>query len=270
MVNKVIKIYENKEDVYLITYVSDITCEKDPRDAMLVLPGGAYEGCCVDREGEPIALAFLAKGAQCFVLNYSVKENAKYPTPLVDAALAMKYIKEHAKEYNINPDRVFVTGFSAGGHLAAALGSFWDEDVIYENCDMPKGMAKPAGAILGYPVISSGRFAHVGSFQNLLGKKDPSQEELDRYSVEKHVTAKTVPTFLWHTATDEGVPCENSLMMAMALSAAKIPFELHIFPQGCHGLALANHVTSFHNPNMEYQNVEKWVDMAYEWLRNIK
>jgi len=268
MLYREIPLREDDPSVTLTAYIAD---ERRPtRDAMLVIPGGGYTCVCADREGEPIALAFLAAGLNAFVLQYSIGAKAVFPRPLVDASLAMQHIRTHAEEYHIHPDRVFVSGFSAGGHLAASLGTFWHLDSVKEALpDMPEGMNRPTGTVLCYPVLTGGPKAHKGSFYQILGTKTPTEEELDRYSIEKHIDERTSPAFIMHTAADQIVPVENALYTAQAMAAAKVPFELHIYPEGPHGIALGNFQTSRGNPHWEDAEVEKWVSHAVAWMKKI-
>lgn len=263
MVHKIIELTENAK---LYVYVSDIRMNPKPRDGVLVIPGGGYDFVSLDREGEPVALTFCGKGMSCFVLEYSVKEKATFPTPLREAALAMAHIKAHAQEYDVDPDRIFIMGFSAGGHLTASLGTYWHrEDVT----GVPAQMAKPKGMVLVYPVILLNQFTHEGSFRRLCGTKNPSQEQIEAWSLEKQVSENTVPTFLLHTATDQVVPVENTLLFAMALSAQKIPMEIHVFPQGYHGLALANEITA-ERPDGVVPEFAQWPELARDWMNRTK
>lgn len=267
MLNQVISLRPDDPDITLTAYVADEGWKN--RDAMLVLPGGGYSGICDDREGEPIALAFLARGVNAFVLKYSVAAKAKFPRPLVDASLAMAYIKDHADEFHIDPNRVFCVGFSAGGHLSASLGTLWHLPEVDAASGLPHGKNKPAGMVLCYAVLTSNEMAHKGSFYNILGTQTPTDEELDRYSIEKHIDDNTVPAFLMHTAEDPVVPVENALYTAEALSKQKIPFELHIYPHGLHGMALGDWQTSRGNQAWEDDAVAKWIDDAVYWMKGI-
>lgn len=269
MTNQKVLLDGSNPDIFLECYIADPT--KDfVRDAMLVIPGGGYYDVCADREGEPIALAFLGRGMNAFVLHYSVKEKAKFPQPLLEASKAVKYIRDHAKEFQTNPDRIFACGFSAGGHLCAALGTLWHKPEIYEAAGLSYGENKIAGMLPIYPVISGilpG--THMGSFQNLLGSQSPTREELERYSLERCVDEHTVPAFLVHTAEDQAVGADNSLVFAQALIRCKIPCELHLYPKGPHGIALANRITWGGNPGYLLPNAEKWVDQAMEWMGQL-
>ncbi|MDY4976281.1 MAG: alpha/beta hydrolase [Clostridia bacterium] len=236
------------------------------RDALLVIPGGGYSCVCSDREGEPIALAFLARGLNAFVLHYSVGEKAKFPRPLLQASVAMDYIKAHAQEFHINPERVFACGFSAGGHLCASLGTMWHLPEIYQEAGTPFGSNRPKGMLLIYPVISASVATHMPSFYRILGTETPTRQELEQYSMERQVGEHTVPAFLVHTASDQVVSVENTLVMADALARYNIPFEVHIYPQGNHGVALANEITCRDEPELCIPAVANWVDQAVEWI----
>ena len=239
------------------------------RDALLVIPGGGYGCVCADREGEPIALEFVQKGMASFVLHYSVGEMAKFPRPLIEASLAIKHIKDNAERYNINPDRVFVTGFSAGGHLTASIGTLWHLPEIYDAIDMPYGYNKPTGIIPVYPVISTHTPTHLGSFYNILGTTEPTQEELDRYSLELHVDQRSAPASIVHTSTDEAVPVQNALCFAGAYANAGMPFELHVFKAAPHGIALANEITECGTPQWINPSAENWTSLARLWMKTL-
>ncbi len=262
MIQKTVKICPEISDAELKCMI----CEpKIRRDALLIIPGGGYGCVCTEHEGYPIAEAFIPKGFNCFILNYSIGENAKFPRPLIEASKAMQYIRENAEELCINPDRVFVVGFSAGGHLTASLGTLW-----HTISEVPKGINKPTGIILGYPVITSKESeGHIGSFLNLLGNRTPSRAELDKYSLENCVDERTSPAFLFHTADDVVVPVESSIYFAAALSKNKIPFEAHIFPSAPHGVALGNELTAEGNPLWINERIARWVTLAAEWTKMI-
>lgn len=260
-----IKLCPTESQATLDCYIAD--CPKEGvRDALLVIPGGGYGVVCADREGEAIAEAFLPKGFNCFVLTYSVGEMAKFPRPLYEASLAMQYIREHAQELKINPDRVFCVGFSAGGHLAGSLGTMW-----HKVEEVPYGINKPTGMMLCYPVITADKgVCHEGSFFNLNGQKELSDSERDFYSIEKNVDERTCPAFLLHSADDNAVPVESTIYMARELSKNNICFEAHIFPHSPHGAALSNSLTSEGNPDMENEQMAQWPDLAAKWAKTVK
>ncbi len=252
---------------YIAGVADDMPFNKN-RKAVLVCPGGAYSFCS-NREGEPIATSFLAAGYNAFVLDYSVKNRAqkgkKFPGQLIEAALAMKFIKDNAEKFHINPDYVFVTGYSAGGHLAASLGILYGSEYVTSAIEMPENYARPAGMILAYPVISSGEYAHRGSIENILHDERDDEAALLKVSLETRVDANTVPTFLWHTREDTTVPVENSLLLATALAKNGVPFEMHIYPYGGHGISLANRVVGAPLPV-----AAQWFSAALTWMETIK
>ena len=226
------------------------------RDAVLICPGGGYR-CISPREAEPVALQFNAAGYHAFVLRYSV-DPRRHPQPLLDAARALALIRDRAEEWKLRPDRVAACGFSAGAHLAASLGVRWEECYVQE---------RPSALILCYPVISSGEFAHRGSFERLLGP-EAGPELRKRASLELRVDEKTPPTFLWHTFDDESVPLENSLLFAQALRSKGRPFELHVYPRGAHGLSLATPETDEGGTPPD-PHVATWMGLCLEWLRGL-
>ena len=232
------------------------------RKAILVMPGGGYSIVCSEREGEPIAHSFIPHGFAAFVLNYSVNRTASYPTQLIQASLAMKYIRDNAKELNINPEEVYTVGFSAGGHLAGCLATMWHKKEIYNAVNMPYGYNKPTGAMLIYPVIND----HFGSFANLYCRDNITKEEIEALSIDKNVDEKTCPIFLAHTATDNCVPIANTIDMAYALSKNNIFFETHIFPYGSHGLATGDPVTIWYKEIKYGNDFSSWVDLAVKWV----
>lgn len=231
------------------------------RGAVLICPGGGYKKCSL-RESEPIALKFNSFGYSAFVLNYCTYPST-YPEALKDASNAMCLIRKKADEWNIDCDKIAICGFSAGGHLAASLCSFYDDEVL----NFCGGENKPNALILSYPVITSGKFAHQGSFERLLGE-NPNIEMLEKMSLEKQVRNDMPPTFLWHTYTDGSVPVENSLMYASALKEKNVPLEMHIFPNGGHGLSIAAKEVAKDETGI-LPNVAVWMDLVQTWLKNI-
>ncbi|MCR5603954.1 MAG: alpha/beta hydrolase [Lachnospiraceae bacterium] len=206
------------------------------RDCILILPGGGYR-ICAPHEGELVADEFYNRGMNAFVLTYSTDVTQSVPLkeqPLNDISRAVRYIRKHADEYNISGGRIIICGFSASGHLCASLITHY-KDINDTNPEYADISNRPDGAILSYPVITSGEYSHTDSLNTLLGK-NASAEELDYFSLEKHVSVDTPPCFLWQTQTDELVPVENSYLFAMALRKEGIPFAHYVFPTGTHGL----------------------------------
>ena len=228
--------------------------DDEKRDCMLIVPGGGY--CMVvPHEGELPALEFYRRGMNVFVLTYTTDITMSVPLkkqPLNDISRAVRFIRSRAEEYSIDGRKFLVCGFSAGAHVCGSLAVHF-EDVRDPDSELDKISNRPDGVILSYPVITSGEYAHRDSFRALLGN-DPSQEELDYFSLEKNVTDKTPPCFIWQTEEDGLVPVENSYLMAMALRKAKVHFAHYVFPAGFHGLSIANKefFRGWSQPGFEY------------------
>lgn len=265
-----IQVEGSLPDARLITYLQDGSDSMaiKTRPLVLICPGGGY-GYTSDREAEPIALAFLAMGYHAAVLRYSCAP-AKYPTALLELAASILMIRENASKWQVDPDKIIVEGCSAGGHLAACLGMFWDEDFLAEAMGLGTGehkLLQPNGMILCYPVITSGEFAHRGSFQNLLG--DREAELSAKLSLENQVSEKTPQAFIWGTFADQSVPMENSLLLVSAMRRAGIPVEYHLYPKGGHGLALATHLTETSDGRHVQEECAIWVELAKNWMEHL-
>ncbi len=229
---------------------------------VLILPGGGYERIS-PRESAPVAKAFKEKGFVPAVLSYSVspEENGSRASlgtlPLREAAWAVRTLREAFGQ----TAKIAVCGFSAGGHLAASLGVHWDSAGVF--AEIPDRKAnRPDALVLCYPVITAGKYAHSGSFEKLAGDAG-----LEFFSLEKHVSEKTPPAFIWHTAADESVPAENSLLFANALLKSRVAVELHVYPYGAHGLSLAtSEVEDPQKNRLPDPHVAGWLDLCAEWL----
>lgn len=248
-----------------------------PRPAVLIVPGGGYEHVSL-REAEPIALGFLEQGFNCFVLWYSVSNaegTARFPASLLELSKAVAMIRSHSEEWLTDPERIFVCGFSAGGHLAASLGTLWNRDFVKDALGYQQGEHRPNGLILSYPVILApvdGKPAHKGSFRYLLGEKAEDSTMLNLLSLERQVSDDTPPTFLWHTATDDVVPVRNSLDFAAAMANKGRPFELHVFPNGPHGVGRADWSTgtdTAHGTEYVYPEIQPWIRLAARWAKEL-
>ena len=231
------------EGVTLTAYIPDYSTEMsylDKRKAILVIPGGGYAFCSA-REAEPIAFAFMGKGFAAFILRYSIKENSAFPRPLEDAAEAMRIIRENAAEWKIDPDKIAAIGFSAGGHLTAALSTMSDE--------------RPNAQILGYPCI-------LEKIGKILATPIPG--------LDKEVDDKTPPAFIFAAYEDGAVPIENSLEYARALRQKNVPFEMHIYQTGYHGFSTAEKTVYDRESDYEYNaHCKNWFDMCITWLEKL-
>jgi len=228
-----------------------------PRAGIIICPGGGYSHRA-DHEGAPVAEWLCGLGIAGFVLAYRVSPY-RHPTPLQDAQRAVRLVRDQASDWGIDPGRVGILGFSAGGHCAAAAATIFDPGVPDAPDPVERQSSRPDTLIACYPVITFGEHGHQGSMHNLLadaqGNVDP---ELRTFmSLENRVTPQTPPTFLWHTAADPGVSVTNSLLFADALRRCGVPFALHVFPSGRHGLGLA----------AEHPTVRHWTEICAAWLR---
>ncbi len=252
--------------VYIQDTPHDGSLKVRNRPLILICPGGGYERTSY-REGEPTALHFLSKGYHACVLRYSVAP-IRFPTQVLEVGSAFKIIKEHAGEWNVDMDRIVVQGSSAGGHLAACYGAFWNQDFVISGISADEEELRPRGIMLSYPVITADpKFAHLGSFENLLG--EDYEARAGKVSLENQVTKAMPPCFIWHTMEDETVPVENSLLLTASLRRENIPAELHIFPEGAHGLSLASPVVERANGEGVQAECAQWVDLADAWLERL-
>lgn len=227
----------NISDPTLDIYLAPVG--KSNGTAVIICPGGAYWALAIKHEGSQVADWLNSLGITAFVLKYRLPDDAimknKSIGPLQDAQEAMRIVRRHAKDWNINPDKIGVMGFSAGGHLASTLSTHFN-DKVYEPSDSIS--ARPNFSILIYPVISmDSAITHMGSRNNLLGK-NPSRELTEHYSNERQVDKDTPPAFMVHSLDNDIVPVQNSFNYAMALKKFKIPCKLHIFETGGHGYGL--------------------------------
>ncbi|WP_414660095.1 alpha/beta hydrolase [Horticoccus sp. 23ND18S-11] len=227
--------------------------------SMLILPGGGY-GNLAEHEGKGYAEFFAAHGITAYVLKYRLGSNGyRHPTMLNDAARALRLIRSFAKRDGLDPTRIGVIGSSAGGHLASTLVTHFDAGKPDASDAVERESSRPDLGILCYPVISFGEFAHAGSRKNLLGE-NPSPELVKSLSNELQVTKETPPCFVWHTVEDKTVPVENALLFASALRRAGVPFSLHIYEKGPHGLGFGNAT----------RTAPPWADQLLHWFKERK
>jgi acetyl esterase/lipase len=226
--------------------------------AIVICPGGGYGHLSMDREGQQIADWLNSIGVAGFILKYRHGGvGYGHPAPLQDAQRAMRIVRSKAKQWNINPERIGIMGFSAGGHLASSAGTHFQNNYYEPNDAIDKASCRPDFMILLYPVITmEDTYTHKGSKRNLLGE-NPDPKLVESLSNEKQVTDKTPPTFLVHSSEDKTVPVENSIFFYLALRKAGVPAEMHIYQNGSHGSAIEK----------KYGVISTWPERCAEWMK---
>ncbi|MBN2315037.1 MAG: alpha/beta hydrolase [Sedimentisphaerales bacterium] len=228
--------------------------------AVVVCPGGGYGHLAMDHEGHQIAEWLNSLGVAGFILKYRHSRSGAgygHPAPIQDAQRAIRMVRGHAKEWNVDPDRIGIIGFSAGGHLASSAGTHFQTRYSEAKDAIDECSCRPDFMILGYPVISFTEwYTHKGSRNNLLGK-NPAPELVENFSNEKQVTSETPPTFLFLADDDKGVPAENSVYFYLALRKADVPAELHIYEKGGHGFG----------PGKGKGACASWMPRCADWMK---
>lgn len=243
------------EPVLLMSLASNAA---GPTTGVVVLPGGGYGGLAMDHEGKQIAEWLNSLGISAFILKYRMHGTGHmHPVPMMDGQRAIRLVRTRAKEWNVDPGRIGILGFSAGGHLASTLATHFDAGKADASDAIDRASSRPDFAVLCYPVISTtADYAHNGSVKNLLGEH-PDPELLKNLSNETQVTAETPPTFIFQTSEDKGVPAENCISFYLALHKAGVPAEMHIFQNGRHGVGLAKGIAG----------TEQWPALCREWFK---
>lgn len=236
---------------------------EQPTSMIIVVPGGGYGGLAADHEGTQMAEWINSLGASAAICLYRHRNSGGgygYPHPIMDAQRAIRLARANARQWNINPSKIGIIGFSAGGHLATSVST--TETLPSGRANDPAELlsSRPDFAIVCYPVIAFGEsFTHLGSQHNLLGA-DASPEQLRELSTQNRVTASTPPTFLWHTVEDQPVPVQNAIVYFQALREHQVPCEMHIFEKGRHGLGLAK----------DTPGADQWPKLCQAWLETHK
>jgi len=248
---------EAKDKPTLIIYLPEK--EKANGGAIVVCPGGGYQHLAIDHEGHQIARWLNDNGIAAFICDYRHRgKGYGHPAPLDDAQRAIRTVRSRAKEFGVDPAKIGILGFSAGGHLTSSAVTHFDKGKADADDPIQKVSCRPDFGVLCYPVIAfNEKFTHVGSQKNLLGP-DASEDLIKSMSSEKQVTSETPPCFLWHTYEDTGVPPENSVVFYLACIKNKVPAELHVYEKGRHGVGLGKGIAG----------TENWPTECIAWMKN--
>jgi acetyl esterase/lipase len=292
--NENIQLWSDRPDVYL-TCCSSQSSSGELKPAVIVCPGGGYM-MTADSEAEPVAYKFADNGYKAYVLRYSTAKtgDSAFPIPLYDLAKAVLTLKKNSVEWGIDQKRIVVCGFSAGGHLAACLGAFWNSDFLKKKLELeglingpglPDATAlKPAALVLCYPVVDQtkslkdwtittpeGQTVDMRKVCNkaTYGKAEPTMEDQQKISPINYVSGDTPPTFIWHTAQDDMVFAEGTLEYGLKLTKNKVPFEIHVFEEGPHALSLCDETTMRDKEHLNY-TCRAWFGLALAWLERHK
>lgn len=286
MIIEEIYLFEGISNATLTAYIQDSFQEYQSiteRPAVILCPGGAFLGI-TEKEAEPVALQFIAEGYQVFLLRYSVGlEAARLPNPMIDAAKAISFVRENAKRWYINPNKIILTGFSTGGFVAAALGATWQEDYLSKALNVDNSILKPNALLLAYPILDmkllqeqlKNKSQEMQTliemmFQVIYGTQYPNQAQLDEWKIRRRITASMPPTFLWSTTEDGIIGNSANLEFVQILNAINIPYEFHLFQLGPHGISLGDYRVGYSEKQVKsFGNSIKWIDMALNWISDL-
>ena len=273
--------------VNMLTYIHDVSDQKastfeswrkgkekrpsdywqiQKRPAIIILPGGAYS-MLSDREAEPVALTFMKEGFNAFVLNYSLGDDSAYPGPLEDVSKAIWEVRKNADAWAVDENAITVMGFSAGAHLAALISTQWNQSGLAERLEIPFSGNKPNAAVIGYGLVYP-EITGTDELKIELGEMlaDPPKE----FECHRYIGSHVPPMFIWHTCYDPLVPAKNALDLASALNDKALPYELHIFQKGTHGMSVCNDLSDFLAPEaVRPKNAGSWVELCTQWIKEL-
>lgn len=254
------KLFNSEQKPFVTTFLID---SAETRPLVLICPGGGYKYIS-PREADPVARRMNALGFHAAVLSYSVAP-MEFPAALCDLAEAVALVRRNAAAWRVDPGRVVVAGFSAGGHLAASLGCYWRSGILQDILPYTPDQTRPDRLLLCYPVVTADRqFCHEESIENVLGKANLDEREF--VSLELHIDRTFPPTFVWHTFADKSVPVENSMVLVRSLRENGVPFEFHVFERGVHGLSLATAETAQPDGSGVEAECGVWPELFRSWL----
>ncbi|PKM52654.1 MAG: alpha/beta hydrolase [Firmicutes bacterium HGW-Firmicutes-7] len=281
---EVMNLQEGATNAVLTAYLQDSAIDSRfpiVRPAVIICPGGAFIGI-TEKEADPIAMRFLAAGYHVFILKYSIGVGmATFPAPFIDAAKSIMMIRENAKKWCTDPDKISFCGFSTGGYVAAFLAVSWQEAYLSKALNAPSELFKPNALILGYPLLELIPFVKKNlkesstmqsivemMLASIFGILNPSEELMQEYSCKHKITNNMPPTFLWTIAEDLIIDVDQSIDFIKTLARKGVPYEFHIFEKGAHGLSLADQTVGYSEVEITNNiNANKWIDLALCWLK---
>ncbi|PKM94892.1 MAG: hypothetical protein CVU84_08175 [Firmicutes bacterium HGW-Firmicutes-1] len=282
---EVIQIQEGISNATLTAYIHDSSIDESGpiiRPAIVIFPGGAYVGI-TEKEADPVAMKFLGAGYHVFILKYSIGIGiARFPAPFIDAARAMMLIRENARRWCVDSDKIGLCGFSTGGHVATVLATSWQDAYLSDTLNADNQLFKPNALILGYPLLDIYQFMKKNlekspkmepliemMVSSSYGTLNPSKAVMDEWNCKDLVSKHMPPTFLWTTVEDNIVDVEESLEFVKTLAAKNVSFEFHLFEKGAHGISLGDETVGYSELDMKnHGNANKWLELAVSWLKH--